>query len=82
MKASQKFTRRKWLTAFAAATSAVLSAPSAARSDQNGEMSVADKHQPFQTDQKNGMSVNPLVDRFSRRHTDIVLSSPPQTMGG
>jgi len=87
MKASKKLTRRKLLTAFAAATTGVLSARSAASlaspasSDQNAEMSAADKHQHLHTDHKNGMSMNPLVDRFPRRHPDIVLSSPPQTMG-
>ena len=81
MKASKKLTRRKLFTPFAGATSGVLSARSAASSDQNAEMSAADKHQHLQTDHKDGMSVNPLVDRFPRRHPDIVLSSPPQTMG-
>ena len=87
MKASKKLTRRKLLTAFAAATTGVLSARSAASlaspasSDRNAEMSAADKYQNLHTDHKNGMSMNPLVDRFPRRHPDIVLSSPPQTMG-
>lgn len=98
MKASKKLTRRKLLTAFAAATTGVLSARSAvslagpaspaspARLDQNAELSAADGHGHLHTDHPHGMpmhgmSMNPLIDRFPRRHPDIVLSSPPRTMG-
>ena len=58
MKASKKLTRRKLLTAFAAATTGVLSARSAvssASSNQNAEMSAADKTGHLHTDHTHGI---------------------------